>query len=191
MNVFQVKLGNGLDDGRAVFLRPLLPDDIGDRYVAWFRDERVTRFLEARNLSTSDALAHLVEGFVKETWYMFAIVEQPAKRHIGNVKIGPINRRHQTADVAIFIGEPECWGRGYATIAVSLATRIAFEQLGLRKLNAGMVEGNDGSIRAFERAGWRIEARLPAQLLHEGLAKDRVVVGILCEHWCNQSAAGT
>lgn len=189
MDPFRAELGSGLDDGRGVYLRPLLPGDIDERYVGWFHDERVTQFLDARNLSTVDALAHLIEGFVQGTWYMFAIIERVGGWHIGNVKIGPINRRHQTADISIFIGEHECWGKGYATVAVSLAARIAFEQLGLRKLCAGMVDGNDHSVRAFVRAGWRIEARLPAQLLHKGLAKDRVVVGILNPRWCAESAA--
>lgn len=179
MNPFQEKLGAGIDRGDVIYLRPLLPQDINDRYVGWFRDERVILFLEARNISSSDALMHLVDGFVRDIWYMYAIVDRAQGSHIGNIKIGPINRRHQTADMSIFIGDVGSWGKGYATLAVSLATHIAFEQFGLRKLHAGVIDGNPGSVRAFEKAGWNVEAELPSDLLHEGQAKNRILLGIL------------
>lgn len=179
MDPFQAKLGQGMDRGDAIFLRPLLPQDINDFYVGWFRDERVTRYLEAKNISTGDALAHLVDGFVRDAWYMYAIVDRARGVHIGNVKIGPIKRRHQTSDIAIFIGDVESWGKGFATLAVSLVTQIAFEQLGLRKLHAGVIEGNDGSVRAFQNAGWHVEAELPHDVVHEGQAKNRILLGVL------------
>ena len=179
METFYGKLGAGIDLGDAVFLRPLLPQDINENYVGWFRDERVTHFLEAKNISNSQALMHLVDGFVRDAWYMYAIIDRIRGLHIGNIKIGPINRKHQTADISIFIGDVESWGKGFATLAVSLGTRIAFEQLGLRKLHAGVIGGNNGSTRAFEKAGWRLEAELPSDLLHEGKAKSRILLGIL------------
>src|SRR5262249_29630992 len=43
-------------------LRLLEEDDITERYVAWFRDPEVTRYLDARDISREDALAHLRQG---------------------------------------------------------------------------------------------------------------------------------
>lgn len=178
-HLFVRRLGPGLDGDGPIRLRPLLPDDLGERYEAWFRDEQVTRFLEARNISAFDALRHLMDGFQSEAWYMYAIEQKaPQPRHVGNLKIGPINRRHATAEISIVIGERDCWGRGVATEAVRLGTELAFGRWGLRKLYAGMVEGNEGSVRAFEKAGWHVEARLPGAFLHEGAVKGKVVVTI-------------
>jgi [ribosomal protein S5]-alanine N-acetyltransferase len=176
---FQTELGAGIDLGGAVYLRPLLPQDIDERYVAWFRDERVTHYLEAKNISIRDALKHLVDGFVNDSWYMYAIVERVGNAHIGNIKIGPINRSHEYADIAIFIGDVHCWGKGYASLAVSLATTLAFDHFKLRKLRAGVIGGNDGSVRAFEKAGWKVEAELPNELRHDGALKSRVLLGVL------------
>jgi len=178
-NLFVQRLGPGLDHGGPVRLRPLLPDDLGERYAAWFRDEQVTRYLEARGISAVDALRHLMDGFLSEAWFMYAIEQpQPQPRHVGNLKIGPINRRHATAEISIVIGERDCWGRGAATEAVRLGTELAFGRFGLRKLYAGMVEGNEGSVRAFVKAGWRIEAQLPGAFIHDGVVKGKTVVSI-------------
>lgn len=179
MDLFYKKLGCGIDDNGPVFLRPLQPQDINDRYVAWFRDERVTRFLESKFISSGEALEHLVTGFIEDKWYMYAIIDRINDLHIGNIKIGPINRKHRTADISIVIGDVESWGKGVATLAVSLATRVGFEQLGLRKLRAGVVGGNEASLLAFIKAGWKIEAELPQDILHEGEAKNRILLGIL------------
>ncbi|MCR9242065.1 MAG: GNAT family N-acetyltransferase [Rhodobiaceae bacterium] len=179
MNAFVDKLGSGLDRGDLVYLRPLIPSDINERYISWFADARVTQFLEARGISEVDALAHLLEGFTDDTWYMYAIIERKSDLHIGNMKIGPINKNHQTAEVSIFIGEVDSWGKGLATIAVSLATEISFDSFGLRKLRAGVIEGNQGSIRAFQKAGWEVEATFQKEVLHNGEEKDRIVLGII------------
>jgi RimJ/RimL family protein N-acetyltransferase len=183
MDIFFSKLGSGLDQGGPVYLRPLQPQDIDERYLGWFRDERVTCYLESKDISSDEVLTHLVSGFTEDKWYMYAIVEQQSNKHVGNIKLGPINRKHHTADLSIVIGDVDSWGKGYATTAVSLATRIAFEQFGMRKLRAGVIGGNHGSIRAFENAGWTVEAELPFDVLHQGQAKSRFLLGILNPCW--------
>jgi hypothetical protein len=47
---------------RGVFLRLLREDDIDDRYLSWFRDPLITRYLEAKNLTREEALEHLHYG---------------------------------------------------------------------------------------------------------------------------------
>ena len=98
-------------------------------------------------------------------------------RHLGNLRIGAIDRHHQTATVALVIGEKAAWGRGYGTEAIRLATRYAIDALGLRKLNARCYATNVGSIRAFERAGWVHEGRQASQFISEGAVIDGVWLG--------------
>jgi RimJ/RimL family protein N-acetyltransferase len=178
MDPFFSKLGSGRDKGGTVFLRPLQPQDINERYLGWFGDERVTRYLESKDISSDEVLRHLVYGFLEDKWYMYAIVDRARNLHIGNIKLGPINRSHQTADVSIVIGDVDSWGKGYATQAIGLAAEIAFEQFRLRKLHAGVIGGNDASVRAFQGAGWGVEAELQFDVMHEGRAKSRVLLAI-------------
>jgi ribosomal-protein-alanine N-acetyltransferase len=170
--------------GERVGLRPLLPEDVGERYVAWMTDPEVTRFLESRFEShTQDSLRRYVEEIDgRADTLFFAIVELPGGRHVGNVKIGPIDPRHGTADLGILIGEKDCWGRGYAAEAIALATREAFARLGARKLTASCYGNNTGSARAFLRAGWQAEGTRPAQFVGvDGEPQDQMLLGILRE----------
>lgn len=162
--------------GQRITLRPLEVSDLTPGYLAWFRDEEFTRFLEASNISRSDAEAHLTEGLQSNLWAMLAIVVSDSNRHIGNVKVGPINWKHGVSGMPTVIGDRQSWGQGLATEAIRLAGDAAFSLLGLRKLSDGVVEGNDGSVRAYCNAGWEVEGRLRGHVLVNGVPKDRILI---------------
>jgi [ribosomal protein S5]-alanine N-acetyltransferase len=160
-------------------LRPLEESDITARYLAWFADPDVTRFLEVRNLTASDSKTYLNAGRASRSYFLYAICLSESGRHIGNLKIGPIDWRHRIADLVTVIGDKACWGRGLASEAIALGSRVAFEFYGLRKLHGAILAGNTGSIKAYLRGGWDIEGRLRAHRLVEGSAMDLVLVSCL------------
>jgi RimJ/RimL family protein N-acetyltransferase len=159
-----------------LFLRPLLEADIDERYVAWFADQRVTQFLEARNISVEESRNHLRAGRESGRFFMYAVCLKGTGTHIGNVKIGPINRLHRTADLVTVIGDRAAWGKGYAAEAIALGSHVAFESYGLRKLHGAILADNVGSIKAYTRAGWVIEGRLREHHLADGAPMDLVLV---------------
>jgi [ribosomal protein S5]-alanine N-acetyltransferase len=57
---------------------------------------------------------------------------------------------------------PEWWGRGLMTEAIGAIAGYAFGTLGLVRLDAFVLSGNDRSCRTLERAGFRHVALLPA-----------------------------
>jgi RimJ/RimL family protein N-acetyltransferase len=122
-------------------------------------DPEVTRFLESRFAShTPGSLRRFIsDAELAADVYLFAIELLDGRRHIGNIKLGPVERHHGRADIGLLIGAKDCWGRGYATEAIETVTGWAFAELGLRKVTAGAYAPNEGSIRAFERAGYHIE----------------------------------
>src|SRR5262249_53333005 len=89
--------------------------------------------------------------------------------HIGNIKIGPIRWEHSISDMVTVIGDRAFWGKHLASEAIALAVNIAFKALDMRKLHASMYADNIGSLRAYTRAGWKVEARLR----HQGVVEDR------------------
>lgn len=154
-------------------LRTIAADDVTERYVAWLNDTRVNQYLESRfDEHTLESVASFVEQFEVDDAHVFAaILERPAERHIGNIKLGPIDSHHRRGDVGIMIGEPDAWGKGYATEAISALTVFAFRELGLERLSAGAYAVNRASVRAFERAGWEVEGRLRS---HASVADGRI-----------------
>jgi [ribosomal protein S5]-alanine N-acetyltransferase len=56
---------------------------------------------------------------------------------------------------------PEWWGRGLMTEALGAIVAYAFATLGLVRLEALVLDGNDRSCRTLERAGFRHAGLLP------------------------------
>lgn len=171
--------------GDRVSLRLVTQDDCTERYVAWLADPEVNRFLETR---FAPQPLDSVRAFVKAMTdspndYLFAICETEGGRHVGNVKVGPIVQRHGYADVSYFIGERAAWGKGYGTEAVRLATRFAFDRLGLHRCQAGLYASNVGSARVLEKAGYTLECRMKEQLKLGDVFEDHVWFAAIAEEW--------
>src|SRR5580698_7589380 len=161
-------------DAQRVFLRPLEEADIDARYVAWFSDPDVTQFLRSRNFSADDSKAYLRKGRETHSYFMYAVCLTLSWRHIGNLKIGPINRVYSVADLVTVIGEKAYWGKGLASEAIALGTRVAFDVHGIFKLRGTIVADNIGSIKAYTRGGWSVEERLHGHYLVDGRPIDAV-----------------
>lgn len=143
--------------GEQITLRLLRPDDVTPAYVAWMNDPAINQYLESR--WTVQTLASVRE-FVAAMWdsptdYLFGMFWQANQRHVGNIKLGHVHPRHGVAEVGLVVGDPQVWGKGIGTEAIRLATAYGFEQLRLNKLTAGAYEPNQGSRKAFLKAGYR------------------------------------
>lgn len=143
-------------------LRRLAPADVTAAYVDWMNNPEVVRYLETRfHEQTTETVAAFVQSAAaSDNAFLFAIVRLKDGRHVGNIKLGPINRSHGQADVSLLIGERSAWGQGFGTEAVRLITQLAFKVLGLEKLSAGVYAQNEGSTQCFLRNGWHEEGTL-------------------------------
>jgi RimJ/RimL family protein N-acetyltransferase len=166
-------------EGARIYLRPISVSDVDGPYYKWMNDPEVTRFLEARfSKNTKPAMKEFVASALKNPDVLFlAIVLKDGDRHIGNVKLGPINRQHTYGDVGIIIGEKDCWGKGYATEALKLLSDYAFKTLGLHKLTAGCYAANVGSAKAFLAAGFEQEGVRKGQYISDGKYVDALIFG--------------
>lgn len=146
-------------DTQRMYLREVRPSDVNERYYCWMNDPEVVRYMESRFYPNSiESLKKYVEEKVGDNNNVFlAIILKDGDRHIGNIKLGPINWIHRIADVGIMIGEKDCWGKGYATEAIMSITKYAFETLNLHKVTAGCCEPNQSSLNAFKKAGFFVE----------------------------------
>jgi [ribosomal protein S5]-alanine N-acetyltransferase len=163
-------------EGERLYLRILREEDVNDKYLAWFRDDRVTQFLEAKNLERQEVLDYIKAGQESRTYFMHAICLKENDKHIGNLKVGPIDRKHMTSDLVVVIGDKQCWGKGLASEAIAIGNRIAFEKYNIRKLSGGMYSDNIGSVKCYVKAGWVIEGRLVGHYTLDGKVLDRICV---------------
>ena len=146
-------------EGNQIYLRRLTEDDVTSTYVRWLNDPDINQYLESRFCEhTIEDTRAFIRSVTNDSNYMFGIFDKATDAHIGNIKIGSINSRHLSADLGFMIGEKQYWGRGIATEAIRLATDYAFNVLHLHKLWGGAYEPNIGSMRAFEKNGYQLEA---------------------------------
>jgi RimJ/RimL family protein N-acetyltransferase len=165
-----------LSRGERVMLRPLSPEDITPRYLSWFADPEVHRYLEVRAISATEARDYIEEGPTKNTYFMCAICDSETGLHVGNLKIGPIRWQQSVADMVTVIGDKSYWGRQIASDAIGVAVRLAFDVLGIQKLHASMYADNVGSLKAYTRAGWHVEARLNRHSMLDGKPQDTILI---------------
>lgn len=146
----------------------LSPDDVGENYVRWMNDPEVTRYLECRfrAYSRDDLLDFVRSVSSSGRDFLFGIFH--GDTHIGNIKIGSVDWKHRYGDLGLVIGVKEYWGRGIATRAILFCCSYAHRELGLRKLVAGIYDGNHGSLGAFRKAGFRQVGILKAHRLLDG-----------------------
>jgi [ribosomal protein S5]-alanine N-acetyltransferase len=166
-------------DGDRIYLRDVRASDATPRYVAWLADPDVNRYLETRFQHHSQAdIVRYIEAMRKAADAVFlAIVRRADDVHLGNLRLGEIDRYHKTATVALLIGEKTAWGQGYGSEAIALAGRYAFDALGLRKLTARVYANNLGSLQAFLNAGWTREGMQLQQFVSDGEVVDGIWLG--------------
>lgn len=167
--------------GKRIYLRDIVPDDVNEAYCRWMNDPATNKFLESRFYphSIGSLREYLVDKQADRLNVFFAIVFKDGDRHIGNIKLGPIDPHHHLADIGILIGEKDCWGKGYASEAISLVVGYAFDTLGLHKVTAGCYAPNKGAIRAFEKVGFVREGVRKAHCLFEGEYVDDILLGLV------------
>lgn len=168
-------------EGERIYLRDVRLSDVNENYHRWMNDCEVTRYLESRFFTFSlGSLVEYVKVREKDPNNIFlAIVLRHDDRHIGNIKLGPIDWNHRLAEVGLLIGEKDCWHKGYATEAIHLVAQYAFGPLNLHKLTAGCYDLNQGSIKAFQKAGFVIEGVRKRHFCCGGKYIDAILLGIL------------
>lgn len=153
--------------GRAVHLRPMTEDD-WDVLFKWNNDPQVLYGAEGDDISGYDpeSLKQMYD-MVSQTAFCFIIeVEaQPVGEcWLQTMNLARILQQHPGQDcrrIDLMIGERDQWGKGHGTDVIRTLTRFAFEQAKAdRVFGCDIAHDNHASRRAFEKAGYRIVAKI-------------------------------
>ena len=136
-----------LESDRLLF-RPLSSEFISEEYVNWMNDEEVNRYLESGGDYTIEKLKDFLTEVDRNDILFWAILLKDDGKHIGNIKIDPINTRNKVGEYGIIIGDRFAWGKGFAREASQRIIDYCFSpQLDLRKITLGVVCDN---IKAYK-----------------------------------------
>lgn len=143
-------------------LCPLMPKDINANYLQWLNDPEVNRYL-AKNHYDFDSMADYCNRILSNPTQnvMLALWDLSKKRHIGNVSLTHIKNRQ--AILGIMIGDKRYWGKGWGANAIESTCRLAFQKLGIDKINAGTLAKNQKALEAFKRVGFQIKKTIDSK----------------------------
>ena len=115
-------------------------------------------------------LKDFVQQHLDKKTYMWAISIKNDWKHIGNIKMDPINERHGLGEFGILMGEKSEWGKGYANEASKRIMDYFFEKEDpLRKITLGVVEQNLAAVKLYKKLGFEIEGLFKDHLNYDGI----------------------
>jgi RimJ/RimL family protein N-acetyltransferase len=143
--------------GNLVALGPLRRDWL-PVYQHWLNDFEMLKLVDRR------FRPHASEWITQ--WYerhasgahdslIFTIIANDGARPVGNIALQDVDYRNRTAELGIYIGDPDSRGKGYGTEAVHLLLGFAFRMLGLQNVMLRVYEYNEAAIRVYAKAGFQ------------------------------------
>ena len=175
-----------LTDCPDIYLRNLEDSDATQTYANWLNDPLINQYLETRFIlqSTKTCLDFLNLINARNDEFIFAICLAKEDKHIGNIKVGPIRPIHNTAEVSLFIGDHNSWGKGIGSQAIKIVTAYGFMELQIRKLAAIIYAPNISSIKAFKKVGYLQEGtRTEHFTLNQNENVDSIELGLLIQNF--------
>ncbi|HEU4747098.1 MAG TPA: GNAT family protein [Gemmatimonadaceae bacterium] len=168
-----------------IYFRGLRESDLNGRWPEWFNDPVVTKYQAKgyRPNTREQQRAYYDRLVTSTTDVVLAIIERSSEKHIGNVGLHQIDPLHRTAVLGIVIGEPSAWRRRIGARSWRAITSYGFEVLGLHKICATVIDGNEASLKCALAAGYTVEGRQLQQIYKNGAHRDLIHVGLLKEKW--------
>ena len=170
-----------------IYLRPFEAGD-AETYRRWRADAApmsLTGFEERAPLSLAQ-VERRIAGHADEQGkdsYTFLICLADGERPIGEVMLFDIDHVNGSAEVGIFIGEVEEWGKGYGTDAVRAIVDFGFGELRLERIFLEVWTENARAERAYQKAGFTREATLRHDRYEGGRYTDGHIMSILRDEW--------
>ena len=176
-----------------VHLRPFEPSD-AEIYRRWRADARAAvpaGWPQSAPISLAK-VEQRIERLTKDQGtdvFTFLICIGPEARPIGEVMLVDIDRVNGSAEIGIFIGEVDEWGKGYGTDAVTAIVDFGFGELRLERVWLGVSTDNPRARRAYDKVGFVEEATVRHDRFEGGRHTTGVVMSILRDEWEARRAA--
>jgi len=160
--------------GERVNLRVLVPADASAEYAAWLNDEETNKYLETRSVTIGELKKYISKRDESDEALFFGVFWKENGKHMGNVKLEPIDQKKSTAVMGILIGDKDYWGMGVGTEVTSLITDYAFSDLGIEEVSLGVMADNKAAIRVYEKCGYKIDKVIKDGINHDGVLYDKI-----------------
>lgn len=168
-----------MSDNR-VYLRALEPEDYKVS-VMWRQDPEIWNMLAGTRYFVSEAYE---KKWVEDTIYntkdiKLAVCLVENNLYIGNVYATDFNMINRTCTTHVLIGNKRYWRNGYACEAYSLLLDFIFNERGINRAQAKVLNDNIASLKMHEKCGYKIDGVLREAVFKNGRYKNLVIMSIL------------
>lgn len=140
--------------GKYIYLSPINPDD-AEKYTKWINDLNVSVPLgNGSNIFSLEEERETLERLSKEK-YNFAIVKLKDDELLGNCSLFNVDLIHKKAELGIFIGDKNNWGKGFGTEAIKLILEFGFKILNLHNIMLRVYSFNERAIKVYKNIGFK------------------------------------
>lgn len=140
-------------------LRVMHPIDAEDMYDYAKRPE-VTKYLLWREHEdiyfTRDYLNYINRRYALGDFYDWAIIERESRKMIGTCGFTKIDVPNNSAEIG-YVLNPDFHRRGFGSEAVKRVMKFGFEELGLNRIEARFMQGNEASLALMKSVGMTFE----------------------------------
>ena len=139
--------------GKKCYLSPI---DLNDsvKFTKWVNDLEVANFLSFA--SSSFTLGKEIDFLVNASKeHNYEIIDIDTDVSIGCCDFHNISNLNHTAEIGIFIGDKDFWGRGYGTEALSLLIDYGFRKLNFNNVMLLVLSFNERAVRLYEKLGFK------------------------------------
>ncbi len=158
-------------DGKRIYLRSLEEADADDitrnvndpEVVKWtllipypYPDDGAIQFIRMAEKS-----------MLERSSYIFGIILRKSDRLIGVISLDKVEWTHRVSKIGYWLGQDH-WGLGYMAEATALIVRFGFEQLGLFRIEAVILEDNVRSAKVLTKCRFKKEGTERSRYYKDG-----------------------
>lgn len=145
---------------KRLILKPLSLDHLSETYVSWMNDADVNKYLVSGGGYTFKALESYLKQQEEKDILFWAIHLKETDKHIGNIKIDPIDVLKKNGEYGIMMGDKSEWGKGYAKEASCLVINYCFNKINLSAITLGVVKANLNAVNLYYKIGFICEKEI-------------------------------
>lgn len=186
------RYGDSILVGDLVRLRAIRDDDL-PTLAKWEMDAGRMATLSSRVAPPSEAaakerIAKLCANEKSDLGFAIETLDDPPVL-VGNISLWGAHPKDRCATIGVALGR-EHIGRGYGTDAMRVFVDYGFREMGLHRIQLGVVPFNPAGIRAYEKVGFVVEGRHRQAVWHDGRWYDEVLMSILHHEWAAGRPSG-
>jgi RimJ/RimL family protein N-acetyltransferase len=171
--------------GTRCYLSPVRVED-AEKYFEWVNDLEVSVNLRTYSQQIPFEIEkEYLEKFAKNQTndYLFGIIAKDSDLLIGNCVLMNPDFINRNAELGIFVGDKNYWGKGIGTESIMLLLDFGFNVLNLHNIWLSFYDFNTKSKRIYEKCGFKTIGRRREAKIIGNLKFDIVYMDILAEEY--------